>query len=324
MNALGVQALPSALDEAERLARARDVPFHKIAIHWFPDGEMRVTVGKASPTTIIYAALNQPNDKLLAIFFAAEALRRDGATRLLLVAPYLCYVRQDAAFQCGEAISQRVVGKLLATVDRVVTGDAHLHRTPKIRDIFPGIEADNLSAVPAIADALRAATFDSKTLKALNYGDFPLRPIEINKVLLTHAHIDHSGLIPKLFGKGSRRIMATRGTMDLCSYLLPGSGSIQESEVAALNRRNAARRRAEVQPIYTQADAVESLQSFRPVEYESWFDVIPGVRAINNQTFVSAMRRKRFASRSRFTLWRNADCQMSPCRLKRRNIVRNV
>ena len=52
MNALGVQALPSALDEAERLARALDVPFHKIAIHWFPDGEMRVTVGKASPTTI--------------------------------------------------------------------------------------------------------------------------------------------------------------------------------------------------------------------------------------------------------------------------------
>ena len=74
-------------------------------------------------------------------------------------------------------------------------------------------------------------------------------------------------------------ILATRGTIDLCSYMLPDAGSIQESEVAALNRRNAARRRPAVSPIYTQADAIASLQSFRPVEYETWTDVIPGVRA---------------------------------------------
>src|SRR4051794_27455347 len=56
-------------------------------------------------------------------------------------------------------------------------------------------------------------------------------------------------------------------------------GSIQESEVAALNRRNMARGRAEVIPIYTQPDAVASLQLFSPVEYEAWVDVVPGVRA---------------------------------------------
>ena len=61
--------------------------------------------------------------------------------------------------------------------------------------------------------------------------------------------------------------------------MLPDAGSIQESEVAALNRRNAARGRAEVSPIYTQADAIASLQSFTPVDYEKWVDVIPGVRA---------------------------------------------
>src|SRR3974390_1372535 len=119
-----------------------------------------------------------------------------------------------------------------------------------------------------------------KTVKALNYSEFPFRPADIDAVLLTHAHIDHSGLLPKLVREGFRgRILATRGTIDLCSYMLPDAGSIQESEVVALNRRNAARGRSEVSPIYTQADAIASLQSFKPVEYEAWVNVMPGVRA---------------------------------------------
>jgi metallo-beta-lactamase family protein len=119
-----------------------------------------------------------------------------------------------------------------------------------------------------------------KTLKALNYSAFPFHPSDIDTVLLTHAHIDHSGLLPKLVREGFRgRIWATRGTIDLCSYMLPDSGSIQESEVAYLNRRNTARGRAEVTPIYTQADAIAALDAFRSVEYEAWFEALPGVRA---------------------------------------------
>ncbi|HET7806469.1 MAG TPA: MBL fold metallo-hydrolase [Pseudolabrys sp.] len=120
----------------------------------------------------------------------------------------------------------------------------------------------------------------SKTLKALNYRAFPFRPDDIDAVLLTHAHIDHSGLLPKLVREGfGGQIFATHGTVDLCSFMLPDAGSIQESEVAALNRRNWARGRAEVTPIYTQAEAVASLDRFRPVEYRTWVDVIPGIRA---------------------------------------------
>lgn len=119
-----------------------------------------------------------------------------------------------------------------------------------------------------------------KTLKELNYRVFPFRPAEIDTVLLTHAHIDHSGLLPKLVREGfAGRILATRETIDLCSYMLPDAGGIQESEVAALNRRNAARGRPEVNPIYTQADAIASLRSFQSVDYETWTNVIPGVRA---------------------------------------------
>ena len=83
----------------------------------------------------------------------------------MLLAPYLCYMRQDAAFHPGEAISQKVVGRLLAaTVDRVITVDAHLHRTADIERVFPGIEADDLSAMPAIAEALRGERIDPATV----------------------------------------------------------------------------------------------------------------------------------------------------------------
>ena len=160
MSPVAIQCLASGASDAKRLASQLGVGVSEIAIHRFPDGELGVTVAPAAPITIVYAPLDRPNDKLLAISFAAEALRRNGAARLVLVAPYLCYMRQDAAFRPGEAISQKVVGRLLSRlVDRVITVDAHLHRTASIHDVFPGIEADNLSAMPAIADAVRASGF---------------------------------------------------------------------------------------------------------------------------------------------------------------------
>ncbi|HLX17412.1 MAG TPA: ribose-phosphate pyrophosphokinase [Bradyrhizobium sp.] len=165
MSDVAIQCLPSSAGEARRLAALLGLPLHEIALHRFPDGEVRVTVGPAAATTIIFASLDQPNDKLIALLFAAEALRRSGTKRLVLLAPYLCYMRQDAAFSAGEAISQRAIGYLIAGIaDRVVTVDAHLHRTPDIRTVFPDIEAENLSAMPAIANTLRATGIDPTTI----------------------------------------------------------------------------------------------------------------------------------------------------------------
>jgi ribose-phosphate pyrophosphokinase len=164
MSHAAIHSLPSSARDAARLAGQLNVMMYEIDVHRFPDGEVRVTVGPAATTIIVYASLDRPNDKLVALLFAAEALRRGGAQGLVLMAPYLCYMRQDTAFQRGEAISQKVVGRLLAgAFDRVVTVDAHLHRTKDIREVFPGIAADNLPAMSAVADALRAG-LDPRTV----------------------------------------------------------------------------------------------------------------------------------------------------------------
>lgn len=160
-----IHSLPSGSKVAQRLALRLGIPAHRIEVHRFPDGEIRVTVGPSAHTVILYVSLDQPNEKLLAILFAAEALRRDGAKRIVLVSPYLCYMRQDAVFHRGEAISQHVLCALLAkTVNRIITVDAHLHRTPDIQTAFHGIEADNLTAMPAIAAAIRSPELNSRTV----------------------------------------------------------------------------------------------------------------------------------------------------------------
>lgn len=120
----------------------------------------------------------------------------------------------------------------------------------------------------------------TKTVRELNYGDFPFRPAEIDALLLTHAHIDHSGLLPKLVRRGfTGPIVATAPTADLLAFMLPDSGYIQESEVDRLNRRNRQRGRPMVEPIYTRADAEATLDHIQTCVYDEWLEPLAGVRA---------------------------------------------
>jgi ribose-phosphate pyrophosphokinase len=165
MSKVVIQSLGSGHDDAARLAARLGIPANAVDVHKFPDGELRITTAPAAPVTIVYASLDQPNEKLVALLLVCEALKRNGASRLVLMAPYMCYMRQDTAFHENEAISQRVIGRLLAaTFDRIVTVDAHLHRTREIGQVFQGIEAENLSALPAIASHMRAQGLDQGTV----------------------------------------------------------------------------------------------------------------------------------------------------------------
>lgn len=120
----------------------------------------------------------------------------------------------------------------------------------------------------------------SKSERELNYGAFPFPPAAIDAVILTHAHIDHSGLLPKLVKHGfTGPIHTSAATIDLCSVMLPDSAHIQEMEVEQLNRRNAQRGRPPVTPIYTREDAAACMTLFRAVELDAWTAVAPDIRA---------------------------------------------
>lgn len=120
----------------------------------------------------------------------------------------------------------------------------------------------------------------SKTLKALNYEPFPFDAGQIDAVLLTHAHIDHSGLLPKLMLAGFEGpIHATAATRDLCGVMLVDAGGIQEGEVDSLNRRNLRRGLPPVEPIYTARDGERVMAQFRKVKLGEPVEVAPEITA---------------------------------------------
>jgi metallo-beta-lactamase family protein len=120
----------------------------------------------------------------------------------------------------------------------------------------------------------------NKTVRDLNYKPFPFDPKAIDFLLLTHAHIDHAGLLPRLTHLGYRKpIWATEPTNGLLEYLLPDAAGIQESEADRETKKRSRRAEEPFQPLYVMEDANQALKLTKGLKYEEWITPGPGVRA---------------------------------------------
>jgi ribose-phosphate pyrophosphokinase len=130
-----------AADEAfaAQLAAAAGGEIGRLTSRSFPDGEtyLRLDTDPASRDVVIVGSLHRPNETVLPLVLLADAARQLGAARVGLVAPYLAYMRQDARFQSGEAITAKSFAALLSrAVDWLLTVDPHLHRVLHLSDIY--------------------------------------------------------------------------------------------------------------------------------------------------------------------------------------------
>lgn len=118
-----------------------------------------------------------------------------------------------------------------------------------------------------------------KEIEEENFQDFEFNPLEIDFMLLTHAHIDHSGRIPKLYNEGFKnKIYAHKATCDLCALMLPDSGHIQEMENEWKNRKRIRKGELPREPLYTAEQAARCLEIFEPVQYDEIIEITPDIQ----------------------------------------------
>jgi len=156
-------------NQAQALAQKCRAVAGECDVHRFPDGETLVTVSPAESlagrVVAIYRSLHDPNAKLVELMLAANALRALGATKLILITPYLPYMRQDRAFKPGQAVSQATIGGFLAGLfDGIVTVQPHLHRTKSLSAVFGDKRAFDLRAGGAIAAHMRRLADPSRVI----------------------------------------------------------------------------------------------------------------------------------------------------------------
>ena len=119
-----------------------------------------------------------------------------------------------------------------------------------------------------------------KQLRLRNWDEFPVPPSEIDAIVLTHAHLDHSGFIPKLVQLGFRgHVHCSSATRDLCSLLLPDSGRLLEEEAEYANRHGFSKHRPAL-PLYGEQDAHAALERLTPRAFDEGFEPIPGIRVL--------------------------------------------
>ncbi len=134
-----VFALPENEILAESIATKLKADKGELVIRQFPDGEsyIRIVSNVSGKEIILVCSMHQPDDKFLPLYFVANKLKDSGATKIILIAPYLAYMRQDKQFNQGEAVTSGYFAKLISScVDELITIDPHLHRTHSMSEIY--------------------------------------------------------------------------------------------------------------------------------------------------------------------------------------------
>lgn len=253
------------LAAATRLAQAAALPLAPIHRHHFPDGEIKLRLPVPLPDkAVLLRSLHQPNEKLVELLLTASTARTLGVTHLTLVAPYLAYMRQDIAFQPGEAVSQRIIGRFLAGLfDAVITVDPHLHRVATLQEAIPTGDAIVLSGAPLLADLInqrrqkpllvgpdeesaqwvaQAAArhgFDSAVCRKVRHGDrevvieLPATPVAGRAVVL----LDDVASSGHTLAQSARALLAAgAATVDIAvTHALFADGAMQLIKEAGVN-----------------------------------------------------------------------------------------
>lgn len=148
----------NSVDMAKKLARKLRADYSPLTIASFPDGDiyLKYNIPLQGQKVVIVQSFQPHSDlSLFDIIFAAETAKDLGAKKIILVAPYLAYMRQDKRFNNGEAISSKIMAKLLnSSINKIITIDPHLHRYKSLKDIF-SIPATKLTANHLIANYIK-------------------------------------------------------------------------------------------------------------------------------------------------------------------------
>ncbi len=153
-----IYTFPGYQTQGKQLANSLNLPCFDIKVHHFPDKESLVTLPpQKNEHVIFYLSLDYPNNKLIELLLAAKTARQQGVKRLSLVAPYLCYMRQDKSFQSEEAISQQIIGQWLSELfDDLITVDPHLHRVHSLDKVIPDTNNITLTAAPLLGEFVKS------------------------------------------------------------------------------------------------------------------------------------------------------------------------
>lgn len=146
-------SMPGNEEMGEALSRHLAARSEVVAQRRFPDGEslVQLPTGVVGSDVVLVCTLDRPDDKYLPLMFAADAAREQGARSVTLVAPYLCYMRQDRAFHDGEAVTAPAFARAMSSwIDALVTMDPHLHRIEELGEVYT-VPARNVHAAPSVA-----------------------------------------------------------------------------------------------------------------------------------------------------------------------------